>query len=217
MNKQLLLFMMALSALSMSLHAQPVHAFIDTPAVLLASPTLETFRKLIDEDIYREMGFDSLSQVQRISTGVPMRIYVVGLQQLRNYQAGTDPFSLLDSGVYIIFPVNVDNRVRSSYILTKHGNVWEATSFGHTSLIKMLVDVRHAVSRSISKPLAHFFVVQIPGFNLYFLSFVANQQLMLVPVLDAAKYGFLKGQTMPAHQVFQILLPHAQVHTGQPG
>jgi hypothetical protein len=182
----------------------------------LAPQTLQTYKALVDADNFLAMGFDSLSQVQRCTLGVPMRIYSVGLKTLRAYQQGTDPFTLLGLGRHVIFPVNLDNQVRSSIEMKKSGGVWTPSSYGGANLAKLLIATRQAVLSPIRRD---FFVVRVTAFNLYFISYVRTrppliQRLMMVPVQRSDMFGFQAGQIYSAESIFVVLQSFAQTHRG---
>lgn len=183
----------------------------------VASEALVTFNKLVTEENYTVMGFESLSEARAASLGEHLRVFMVRLDQLQKYQPGSDPNKILSGGDLVIYPVTVEEQVRSSIVVAKAKERWNATSFGGSNQVKMLTKVRKADSDSTGLPISSYFVVQVPSLNLYFIAHRADEVLMLTPLLDDPGYGFKAGFTMPADKVFEAILPTAKRHDGLPG
>jgi hypothetical protein len=209
------LYLLLLLFFEPQLYAQ--YADIDTAAWLLVPTTLQTYKALVDSENLSAMGFDSLSQVKRATISQPMRIYSIGLVALRTYQQGASPFTLLGMGSHVIFPVAVDNQVRSSIEMQKAGGVWTPSSYGGANLVKLLADMRQNKANSLPIHLNDFFVVRISAFNLYFIAYVRTPHLMLVPVQNNEILSLQAGQIYPAEQLFLLLRSFAQTHKGLPG
>lgn len=182
----------------------------------VASEALVTFNELVTEENYTVMGFESLSEVGAASLGEHLRVFMVRLDQLQKYQPGSDPNEILSGGDLVIYPVTVEEQVRSSIVVEKVKERWNATSFGSSNQVKMLIKVRKADSDSTELPISSYFVVQVPSLNLYFIAHQADKVLMLTPLLDDPSYGFKEGFTMPADKVFEAILPAAKRHDGLP-
>lgn len=182
----------------------------------VASEALVTFNELVTKENYTVMGFESLSEVGAASLGEHLRVFMVRLDQLQKYQPGSDPNKILSGGDLVIYPVTVEEQVRSSIVVEKVKERWNATSFGGSNQVKMLTKVRKADSDSTELPISSYFVVQVPSLNLYFIAHQADEVLMLTPLLDDPSYGFEAGFTMPADKVFEAILPAAKRHDGLP-
>jgi len=182
----------------------------------VASEALVTFNELVTEENYTVMGFESLSEARVASLGEHLRVFMVRLDQLQKYQPGSDPNKILSGGDLVIYPVTVEEQVRSSIVVEKVKERWNATSFGGSNQVKMLTKVRKADSDSTELPISSYFVVQVPSLNLYFIAHQADEVLMLTPLLDDPSYGFEAGFTMPADKVFEAILPAAKRHDGLP-
>lgn len=183
----------------------------------VASEALVTFNELVTKENYTVMGFESLSEVRAASLGEHLRVFMVRLDQLQKYQPGSDSNEILSGGDIVIYPVTVEEQVRSSIVVAKAKERWNATSFGGSNQVKMLTKVRKADSDSTGLPISSYFVVQVPSLNLYFIAHRADEVLMLTPLLDDPSYGFKAGFTMPADKVFEAILPAAKRHDGLPG
>ncbi|UCG92728.1 MAG: hypothetical protein JSV97_03190 [candidate division WOR-3 bacterium] len=182
----------------------------------IASDALVTFSELVTKENYQAMGFASPDEVKVATLDVPVRVFVVRLDELQKYEPGSDPSPLLSGGEHVIFPVAVEENVRSSIILEKVVEKWEVTGFGSPNLIKMITDVRKDETESTRLPAYFFFVVTVPAMNLYFVAHRIGEVLMLSPIRDEPLYGFKAGITMRADEVFEALLPAAQEHDGLP-
>ena len=162
---------------------------------------LATLRKLITEDNFAAMGFESVEEVSAASLGDPLEIFYVPLDQLKAYQPqGEIEGMLLNSG-RIIFPVIVEEQVRSSVTVSGAGTTWRATEYGGPMLMKALAKVRKVGNE---------FVVSVPALNLYFVAKRSDKELFLTPILDDARFEFLAGNALSAKEVFERILPAAR-------
>lgn len=182
----------------------------------VASEALTIFSELTTKENYKAMGFESPDEVRVASLGEHLQVFMVRLDQLQKYKAGSDPNKILSGGDRIIYPVTVEKQVRSSIVVEKVKERWNATSFGGSNQVEMLTKVRKADSDSTELPISSYFVVQVPSLNLYFIAYRADKVLMLTPLLDDPSYGFKEGFTMPADKVFEAILPAAKRHDGLP-
>lgn len=182
----------------------------------VASEAIETFKELITEENYERMGFGSLDEVDIATLGVPIQVFMVRLDHLKEYEPGTDPESLLSGGDEFNYPLLVNEEVRSSIIVMKRNDEWKAVSFGGPNLITLLTEIRRAKSEETQLPLSSFSAVRVPALNFYFLAHRVEEGLMFTPLLDDPDFGFGAGATMPADLVFETILPAAQEHDGLP-
>src|SRR4030095_1880262 len=67
----------------------------EDPKVAATNALSKLKQLLMEGQNFREMGFANLEQVDRASLGDPASLYVVGLDQLRDYGPANDPRSLL--------------------------------------------------------------------------------------------------------------------------
>lgn len=182
----------------------------------VASEALATFNELVTMENYTVLGFESLSEVRVANLGEHLRVFMVQLDQLQKYQPGSDPNKILSCGDLVIYPVTVEEQVRSSIVVEKVREGWNATSFGGSNQVKLLTKIRKADSDYTRLPISSYFVVQVPSLNLYFIAHRADEVLMLTPLLDDPSYEFKAGFTMPADKVFEAILPAAKRHDGLP-
>ena len=173
----------------------------DTPQQA-AEDALKTLEKLVTKDNYQAMGFASLDEVAKAQLGMPMPIYRVQLDQLRDYTPGeSDPNALLVDVNRTLYPVTVDNEVRSSVAVEGPDGKWRGTDYGAPSLMKAISQYRQSDSD---------FVVHVGFLGLYFVGQRNEGGLLLTPLIDDSDLGFAAGKSMPADEVFRALLPVAQ-------
>jgi len=173
----------------------------DTPQQA-AEEALKTLEKLITQENYEAMGFASPDEVSRAQLGLPLPVYRVQLDQLREYSPGeTDPKTLLVDVKRTLYPVTVDGEVRSSVAVEGPQGAWRGTDFGGPALIKALSQYRQSESD---------FVVHIGFVGLYFVAQQNEDGLWLTPLLDDPTLGFVAGEPLAAEEVFRALLPIAR-------
>jgi hypothetical protein len=183
----------------------------------IAKQALVTLDKLVTEKNYKSMGFGELGEVKEVKLDEPIQVFMVGLENLKNYETGSDPEKLIVGGNRLIYPVLVQEKTRTSIEFEKVDNDWQATAFGGSNLINQLNSVRALLMKDQNLGISSFFAVHIPSLNLYFMAHKSEDELILTPILEDPGYGFEKGKPMPALKVFEILLPAAKDHNGLPG
>ena len=183
----------------------------------LAKQALVTLDKLVTEKNYKSMGFEELGEVKEIKLDKPIQVFMVGLENLKNYETGSDPENLIVGGDRLIYPVLVQEKTRTSIEFEKVDNDWQATAFGGSNLVNQLNNVRSSLMKDQNIGISSFFAIHIPALKLYFIAHKREDELILTPILEDPGYGFEKGKPMPAIRVFEILLPAAKDHDGLPG
>jgi hypothetical protein len=188
----------------------PGHAPQNGSSSLAASHGLETLRKLVNAANYRSMGFESLDEVRSASLGDPLHLYLVRLDQLRGFQPGGNPETLLTDIGQDLYPVLVAGSVRSAVLVEKQGEQWSAVGFGGANLAKALGQRRSANSAVSEAAAPSYFEVHVAALSMYFLGYRQENRLMLVPLVDDPKYKFSAGTPVPADNVFAVLAPAAK-------
>ena len=183
-----------------------------------ATEGLQSFRSLVDEQNFRDLGFESQDEVTSATLGEPVSVYLVRLDQLREFQPEADPNKLLTATSEMIFPVLVKDQARSSITLTQEGGKWVAAGFGGAKLVRQLAKVRGNLGASESTPGTPDMFVKVPALNVYFVA-RQNQkpggELMLTPLTDQPDYRMKEGGSIPAKEAFSALVPAAKLHDGK--
>lgn len=176
-----------------------------------APESLITFKKLVKiQNNYREMGFRSADELDRMKLGQPLQVFMVHLDKLKEYQHDSDPDKMLQNINHFIYPVQVDNEVRSSLTITERESKPFIVSFGKSKLVQSLTKFRNKSAEANSLPQTSFFAVQIPALNLYFIGYSIENKLMLTPILDDHRFKFEAGVSEPADAIFNLLVPTAK-------
>ncbi len=167
----------------------------------VATNALDIFKELVTSENYESMGFESLDEVKKIDVAVPFQVFIVRFVDLLEYESGSDPDEIISGGDLFIYPVTVENEVRSSIVVEKVKNEWEAARFGGASLVQLLSQFAEESD----------FVIYMPTLCLYFVSFYdADDKLALVPVLDDSHFEFSAGEAIFATEAFDKIFPIAR-------
>jgi len=191
-----------------------VQTFSDAQSA--AARALETYRKLVTRDNFKELGFESADELSAATLGEPRQVFAVKLDQLREYRAGADASSLLSNANRVIYPVNVREQVRSSISVEQRDNRWRATDFGNAGLAKQISQAAKTVAASTQKAEEAPIVVHVLPFNLYFLGHRSENRLLLTPLGDYSTFNLRSGATAPADEVFAALASFARTYNGLP-
>ena len=177
----------------------PPKTFAD--AQTAATESLATFRQLVNAQNYKELGFESAEEVSNATLGEPIHVLVVSLNQLRQYEPGTDPNKLLTDFNQVHYPVVVREQVRSAILVDQAGGKWKAGTFGAANLAKLIAAARKGTQTSTTSQDS---VVQVPALGLYFLGHRnEDNKLTLTPLTDNPDFKFRAGGAMPAEEVFR--------------
>lgn len=181
-----------------------------------ATRGLDSLRKLVTADNARDLGFDSSPEAASAALGDPIRVQMVRLDALRQYEASADPGRLLTEANRVIYPVAVKDQVKSSIIVEGSGNQWKATSFGGPHLVRQMARYRTDVTTRLKPAADSVSVVHVAALNLYFLGYRVDGRLMLTPLETHRNYQLEAGSSLPAEQVFAALAPIARSYNGLP-
>lgn len=190
-----------------------VPTFSDTQSA--AARALETYRKLVTNDNFKELGFESLDEVAAATLGEPRQVFAVRLDQLREYQPGGDANRLLNNANRVIYPVNVREQARSSIAVEQKDGKWRATDFGNARLSRQISQAAKSLAASNQRPEETPIVVHVLPFNLYFLGHRSEKRLFLTPLGDYSTFN-VRSATAPADDIFAALASFARNYNGLP-
>jgi len=177
---------------------QPQEAAINAVSLL---------RKLVNEQNYKSLGFETVDEVKQARLGQPMEVYYLGLERMKSYQAGEDPNNLLTPSAELIYPVTVGGDVRTGVTIVHKEQGYESSSFGNADIVKRLAGYRQSAKE---------FAVRIPAFNLYFVGRPVNSHVLLVPIANNPRLKAQAGEATPLEVVVDQLRPYVDSYDGRP-
>lgn len=181
-----------------------------------ARQSLPTLAELAKGDNAARMGFAAPGDAEKSELAAPLSDFIVGLDDLRSWQPGTDPMSLLRPTGLVVYPVTTGGAVRSSVTLKKQDSAWQAVAFGAPAQSQAVAGARASVADKAKVAENKTFQVRIPAYNLVFVGYVDSGRLMLTPVVDTQRYGLSAGVAIAADQVFARIKPDAERDPGMP-
>jgi hypothetical protein len=171
-----------------------------------AMQALETFRQLVNDANYRELGFESPREVDDATLGEPLEVVFVRLDQLREYQLSINPEDLLNNLNQMSFPVLVHEGARSSIVVQQQQDGrWRSTMLGNGALARQIEDVRGLVPGEEPQRLVH-----VGALGLHFLASRADDRLMFTALATDPSLRLRAGMTEPADTVLARLVPFAR-------
>ncbi|HEX5758339.1 MAG TPA: hypothetical protein VF121_04035 [Thermoanaerobaculia bacterium] len=185
-------------------------------AAAVAGEALQTFGRLVNERNYAELGFVSPDEPRSATLGEPIQEFMIRLDRLREYGSGQDTAGILTATDRLTYPVLVGEETRSSLTVGGGERGWAALSFGAPKYSRLLTEVRDRLSREEKRPAADYFEVRVPALNVSFVARQAGQSLALTPILDDPRFGFVRGQTLPAERALAAMQQAAREHNGLP-
>jgi hypothetical protein len=169
-----------------------------------AQQALNSFKKLVDAENYRSLGFDSLNEATNAIVGEPLQVFVVRVDDLKGY-AGGDPDSLLVDVGQLFYPVTSGGQTRSSIMIERIAGKWRAARLGNASLARQVAQWKG--------PNPGASLVQVPALGVYFIANTGpDGKLELIPAKNSQTYGLKEGEKRGADDTFAALVPHAKLH-----
>lgn len=159
-----------------------------------ADNALEILRDLA-KDNYATLGFESEKEADEATLGMPLTLYLVPLDGLQTYEGEADPNELLQDSRIVMYPVLVNDTVRSAVGIQGNEEGWTPATFGSATLIQ-------AIARVELNP--DSFIVQVPALGLYFVGDREDDDLVLIPIVENA-FDLPVGQPVAAREVFSVL------------
>jgi hypothetical protein len=176
-----------------------------------AAQSLEVLRQLVTADNYQIMGFNSLEEVANAQLGQPLKLFRIQLDQLLTYAPeSTDQppvETLLVDVNRVMYPVTVNQEVRSSVAVEGVEGKWIGTDFGSPNLIKAMTQFRRGDDD---------FIVHIAFLGLYFVAESGEEGLVFTPITDDPRFDFKAGSAILATDVLATILPAARDYNGLP-
>jgi hypothetical protein len=162
-------------------------------------------KSLISPANSKLLGFDTAQDVIRTRIGKPIDIYTIGLDKLRTYQPGDPVAPLIKQLDSRLYPLSVEDRVRSSLVVSRiqGTDAFTGTAWGLVKLIELVTKYKKVDSD---------FIVWIPALNLHFLGNRPDETLMLTPLATRKLYGMKEGVPVQAAVVFALLAQQAREH-----
>lgn len=182
----------------------------------IASESLGSLREFAKAGHDKDLGFDSADEAARATLGEPLSVFMVTLEDLRRYEPGQPATNLLKPLEKVIYPVAVNDRVKSSIVVEKTAEGWKPTTYGRPNFIKLLTDTRSKIVADNSATTDGQFVVQVPALNAYFIGYQSDGKLMLASVIDDPALKLSAGRAAVAEEVLASLAPAAKAHDGLP-
>lgn len=175
-----------------------------------AQDAIGVLQKLVNDQNYKAMGFDSVEEVKQARLGQPLQVFNMPLDKLKGYQPGGDPNTLLAKSSETIYPVTVNEQVKSSVTIVQNEAGFAPSSFGNAAIVRSLAQYRQAQAAEGD------FVVRVPALNMYFLARRVENKLMLVPIVDDPRLKLRPGEAVDAEQALQQLVVIANAYNGLP-
>lgn len=157
--------------------------------------------------ILQELGFPPTDQMQPVEVRQGFPMYVVGLEKLKRYKKGDDPWALLSQTSTIIFPLSIEqdkefktrSAVTVAYQRDKNNSfIPRIVEMGNPVLIRLLTEARvESQKESRCNQPSDCFVVTVPALGLHLFGYHNSttkefKLLVLNQVLGQVKRGDLR-------------------------
>ena len=179
-----------------------------------AKKALETFKELITEDTYDQLGFKTVSEKTQIALGERIPFYHIGFDQIQNFEKDHNPNDLLNHQAEYFFPVLVEDSIRSSISFKNYDGIWKTAQYGRSNFTKAIAIVRAEQAKEHQKGHDEYFAIHIPALYLIFISHFEEDVLMMRPVYEDDRIGLISSETLPATEALSQVSEYADIHKG---
>src|ERR1051325_11131021 len=180
-------------------------------AMTNAGPALATLKTLGYRDL-AGTGFANTTEIHLAVNGDPIPIYRVTHAALSAYHALDSLDTLLPVNVttqsanYLIIPVKVGTKARSSISMRWDGTNWRTTILGRPDLIRRLTNTYVTVPIESRAPVQPF-VLEIEFFDIWLIGYYNNQnQLILLTTreLHSGSINIAAHQPMTSEMMYRF-------------
>ena len=182
-----------------------------------ADEGLSFFQRRAAEGHAKTFSLNSPSEASGVQRGQPILHYFVRLDELRAYQSGQDPKSLLGKVTLVTYPLVSGSDIKGAVNLGWDGSSWKLVSVGGPAFMLKWDNLRRGQSSKNGKNLEEFFAVRVPALDEDFVGYYDEQSaLFLVPGRNNPILGWQAGEALPAQEVFTKLAGVAQNYHDKP-
>lgn len=137
-------------------------------------------------------------------------VYMVRLDELRQYRKDVDPNQILKPLDKSIVPIVVGDEVRCQVVITgKNVKDLRVTSFGSPRFAKLLTGYRQVIAAAEKLEDENFFAVDVPGLGAQFIGYQVGGEWWLVSLTDQPERMLAIGQKGKARDMFEVLVKPA--------
>jgi hypothetical protein len=187
-------------------------ATIDQKAVLTISneALANLVRYALTEKNATAFGFKNLKEAQSARVDTPFKVLSIGLRELKNYNSGSGPRSILTDPGILWFPVMVDDEFKTKLELVRQGDQWIPGEFGDARSALEVSAVRVKLKDLLrSKGVGDSYttsLVQIPALLATFLYVESSKGEFLIPAMvNPERYNLGSGKIYAADEVLTAL------------
>ena len=182
-----------------------------------AQAALSEFSQLVTARNFKALGFDSPRDIRQAVLGDPFGEYMVRLDELKKFTSDINPVDLLHPTERITYPLLVEGATRSGVTVVKRDGKWIPEGIGGANYTRILNEVRSQAVQETGRNSTDFFAVRVPALNMTFLGTGNGSELTLIPILSDPTYGLIRGERIPAREVFETIARGAREHNDLPG
>lgn len=190
--------------LSADSHAAPAA----NPAAAVAESGLATLKQMTTQETYASTGFQSLDEVGKAKLGAGVKVYMIGLDDLKALSPTADPKSVLRDFNEQLYVVHVGGTARAAIVvrLDSKDNQWKVVSMGDAAIVQLLDGARGLHSKA-SGSNHEYFLIRIPAIYQMFLGFTdGSGKMHFITMHDDDKdAGGKRGEARPARTVLDLL------------
>jgi hypothetical protein len=162
----------------------PLRASKNKDADAEASRGLLVLKQLITAENYKDYGFNSMEEVSQLELGTGIDVFYVFNDDLKGFQATTDPGKVIKPSETRIYPVTVKGEGRLLITVRLRDGKWRTAKFGRPDLALNLAK-RQANQKAFKLGGSNEYELEIPAMHLNFVAVGrpdVTKSIMLLPL-----------------------------------
>ena len=176
--------------------------------------SIQSFTRLVTPQTAESFGLKSADQLKELKAGKQFKKYMIGLDDVKNFNTGTNINSILKELEAVeVSLVDQAGQVQTGIEFTREQGKWEPTAFGLSTDLKRVKDAQTGIADSVFKSSR---LISIPSLKTTFLMTGDGATSSFIILENNDRLEFRKGSAIPATDAIQKLKVVANEYNGLP-
>jgi len=176
--------------------------------------SIQDFAKLITPQTAESFGLKSADQLKQLSAGKQFKKFMIGLDDVKNYQSTTDMNSIIkELDVVEVAIVDQAGQIQTAIEFTRNNGRWEASGFGLSPDLRRVKDAQSSIPDSVFKSSR---LITIPALRTTFLAAGEGTNTKFYVLENNDRLELRKGAALSPADALQKLKMSANEYNGLP-
>jgi hypothetical protein len=176
--------------------------------------SIQNFAKLVTPQTAESFGLKNADQLKQLSAGKQFKKFMIGLDDIKNYQSTTDVNSLVkELEVVEVAIVDQAGQIQTAIEFTRNDGKWEASAFGLSADLKRVKDAQAFIPDSVLKSSR---LISIPALRTTFLAAGEGASTKFYVLENNDRLELKRGSVITPADAIQKLKISANEYNGLP-